>query len=163
MWVDYRYGEKVRRILRPINARAKELREAAKEGTISVREAMNAIAGVVIKQSDPMESLEPEARRAVFSKHLGSSGALMAGLVVTAITMPGTRWTLMFIPVGIPVRVMMGLLVGWDVSGVVWNWGMNISHTGHLWGDAMGLVLYAVWLRRVPMPWKRVSGGPGRV
>jgi len=89
----------------------------------------------------------------MFSPHIGSSGGLMAMFLVSAWTMPQLKWTLMFIPYGIPSRVLMGALLAWDVAGAMgWDLvGRGIGHMGHLGGDVMGVVLYALWLRRLPV------------
>jgi len=78
---------------------------------------------------------------------------LMAMFLVSAWTMPQLKWTLMFIPYGIPSRVLMGALLAWDVAGAMgWDLvGRGIGHMGHLGGDVMGVVLYALWLRRLPV------------
>lgn len=94
--------------------------------------------------------------RGMFAAHVGSSGGLMAMLMVVAAVAPESRWGLMLLPFSVPARVMAGAMVTWDLAGAMgwggeWMKALGIGHTGHLAGDIVGLLLYAVWLRRFRM------------
>lgn len=86
----------------------------------------------------------------MFMNYLGSSGGLMGMLTASAILAPRSSWQLMFIPIPIRAPYMVGGLVAWDLAGALGVWKDDIGHWGHLAGDVMGLLLYMVWLRRMP-------------
>lgn len=88
----------------------------------------------------------------VFSQNVGSSGALMAMISIVAIAIPQSKWGLMFIPYSMAARTMYGGLVAFDVAGVLGiTPNMGIGHMGHLCGDVMGVLIYVLWLKRLPV------------
>ena len=116
---------------------------------VMVKDAFGATQEKVVKVLQPAPGME-----GVFSAHLGSSGGLMAMFTISALVMPQMKWQLMFIPVGIQSRYMMAGLLAFDVAGAMGVGplrGSGIGHWGHLGGDVMGVLIYALWLRRLPI------------
>jgi len=102
--------------------------------------------------------------RSVFASSIGSSAGLMAMITTAAVAMPQTKWGILFLPFSTGARPMLGALVAWDLAGVLgYAPDMGVGHLGHLCGDLVGLLMYALWLRRLPvsrlMAWKRKREG----
>jgi len=100
----------------------------------------------------------------MFDSNIGSSAALMAMFMTTAIAMPQSKWGLMFMPFTVGARPMVGALVAWDLAGALgYTPDMGVAHVVHLCGDIVGLLMYALWLRRLPasrlMAWCRKREG----
>jgi membrane associated rhomboid family serine protease len=88
----------------------------------------------------------------MFAANLGSSAGLMGLMSVVAVTMPQTTWGLLFLPMQIPSRFIFSGLITWDLLcslGILPE--MGIAHEGHLAGAAVGMLLYAAWMRRLPV------------
>lgn len=97
---------------------------------------------------------ESRLRRAVvFAK--GSSTSLMAMGTVCAIVYPSLEVSLMFIPVGIPIRMAMGCFALFDLGGMYYDYGIPIGHSGHIGGVVAGTILYALWIRKLPNVFQR--------
>ncbi|EWC45443.1 hypothetical protein DRE_00842 [Drechslerella stenobrocha 248] len=82
---------------------------------------------------------------------LGGSGALYGMLAITAIVNPGAKFQLMFVPVDISVRTLFMALCAGDLTFLGLRseaWGA----IGHLTGALAGVMLWALWLRRVKLP-----------
>ncbi|KAG0637368.1 hypothetical protein HOY80DRAFT_1010762 [Tuber brumale] len=85
------------------------------------------------------------------SANLGSSGGIVALGTIAAIIFPGMELNLMFIPYDFRIRTLMAALAVFDFGGAfVWDYGLGISHMGHLAGYVSGILIYTLWLRRVP-------------
>lgn len=102
--------------------------------------------------------------KGMFISSIGSSAGLMAMITTTAIAMPQSKWGLMFLPFTVGARPMVGALVAWDLAGALgYAPDMGVGHVGHLCGDVIGLLMYALWLRRLPvsrvMAWRRKREG----
>ncbi|KAF3936093.1 hypothetical protein ABW20_dc0107741 [Dactylellina cionopaga] len=82
---------------------------------------------------------------------LGGSGALYGFLAITAIVNPAAKFELMFIPVGISVRTLFMALCTADLSFIALKNEMY-GTIGHLSGAAAGVLVWALWLRRVRLP-----------
>ncbi|KAK6356139.1 hypothetical protein TWF718_000511 [Orbilia javanica] len=82
---------------------------------------------------------------------LGASGVLSGFLAITAIVNPMAKFELMFIPIGISVRTLFMGFVTFDLVGVGIR-GESIGNIGHLTGAAAGILVWALWLRRVKLP-----------
>ncbi|KAA8911378.1 hypothetical protein FN846DRAFT_774106 [Sphaerosporella brunnea] len=141
----YRHGDAVRRG----EGTAIVLREVQlPTGEVAVRQVLTA---------DP-------AYKAMFASNMGSSAGLMGLMSVVAIAMPQTTWGLLFLPMEVPSRTIFAGLLAFDAAGVAGVIpDLGIGHLGHLSGAAVGALLYALWLRRLPASrhlWRlRRSGG----
>ncbi|KAK6515213.1 hypothetical protein TWF506_007556 [Arthrobotrys conoides] len=82
---------------------------------------------------------------------LGASGVLSGFLAITAIVNPMAKFELMFIPIGISVRTLFMGFVTLDLVGIGMR-GETIGNIGHLTGAAAGILVWALWLRRVRLP-----------
>ncbi|CUS08420.1 unnamed protein product [Tuber aestivum] len=99
---------------------------------------------------DGRKHLERKLNDAV-SANLGSSGGIIALGTIAAIVCPGMELNIMFIPYSFRIRTLMALLAAFDFGGAfVWDYGLGIGHKGHLAGYISGILLYTLWLRRVP-------------
>ncbi|RPB03275.1 hypothetical protein L873DRAFT_1670665 [Choiromyces venosus 120613-1] len=107
-------------------------------------------AAAALLDEDGRRRLEKRLKDAV-SANLGSSGGIIALGTVAAIVCPGMELNLMFIPYGFKIRTLMAALAAFDFGGAfLWDYGLGIGHTGHLAGYVSGILLYTLWLRRVP-------------
>ncbi|KAK6363387.1 hypothetical protein TWF730_000819 [Orbilia blumenaviensis] len=82
---------------------------------------------------------------------VGASGVLVGFLAITAIVNPMAKFELMFIPVGISVRTLFMGFAGMDLVGVGLGWE-QVGNLGHLMGAVGGVLVWALWLRRVRLP-----------
>lgn len=39
---------------------------------------------------------------------------------------------IMFIPAGIPVRMIIGAFAAFDLGGMIWGYGLPLGHSGHI-------------------------------
>ncbi|CAZ82787.1 unnamed protein product [Tuber melanosporum] len=105
---------------------------------------------VTVIDEDGRNHLERRLKDAL-STNLGSSGGIVALGTIAAIVCPGMELNLMFIPYDFRIRTLMAALAVFDFGGAfVWDYGLGISHMGHLAGYVSGILLYTLWLRRVP-------------
>ncbi|PWW71716.1 hypothetical protein C7212DRAFT_367122 [Tuber magnatum] len=103
---------------------------------------------------DGREHLERKLKDAV-SANLGSSGGIITLGTIAAIVCPGMELNLMFIPYGFRIRTLMVALAAFDFGGAfVWDYGLGIGHKAHLAGYVSGILLYTLWLRRVPFAFR---------
>ncbi|KAF3924005.1 hypothetical protein ABW21_db0204269 [Orbilia brochopaga] len=82
---------------------------------------------------------------------LGGSGALYGMLGIAAIVNPGAQFQIMFIPVAISVRTLFMALTAGNLAG----YGLRnetFGTVGHLTGAVAGVLLWALWLRKVKLP-----------
>ncbi|KAK6531090.1 hypothetical protein TWF281_007915 [Arthrobotrys megalospora] len=82
---------------------------------------------------------------------LGASGVLCGFLAITAIVNPMAKFELMFIPVGISVRTLFMAFTTIDLVCIGLR-GEKVGNTGHLAGSLAGVLIWALWLRRVKLP-----------
>ncbi|WFD33844.1 rhomboid protease [Malassezia cuniculi] len=79
---------------------------------------------------------------------LGSSGAVYAALVLTALAFPDASVSLVFLPMtAMPIQWGVAGMVAMDVVGLVRGW-RTFDHAAHLGGAFFG-ILYYVWGPRV--------------
>lgn len=94
--------------------------------------------------------VQPDFDRYKNAHHLGASGALCCLATISAIAQPWMRWGILFIPYGMPARLLIGGLAGFDAIGWVQGWNDGIGHSAHLGGNVMGVALWLLWFRRSP-------------
>ncbi|KAK6332297.1 hypothetical protein TWF696_003017 [Orbilia brochopaga] len=82
---------------------------------------------------------------------LGGSGALYGMLGIAAIVNPGAQFQIMFIPIAISVRTLFMALTAGNVVGFGLR-NETFGTVGHLTGAVAGVLLWALWLRRVKLP-----------
>lgn len=73
---------------------------------------------------------------------------------ICAIAYPALMLRPMFIPAGIPIRMVIGAFVAFDLGGMIWGYGLPLGHSGHIGIDPqalkyLGLRIYAdvIWDR----------------
>ena len=125
--------------------------EMLKHGKLRSSEVIQVVEFVGEDGQRKFTAMAKPGMQSVITANMGSSSGLMALMTVSAITMPQMKWGVLFLPWQFGARSMLGALVVWDVlgtAGIVPNFG--IGHVGHLCGDVVGVLLYVLWLRRLP-------------
>lgn len=80
---------------------------------------------------------------------LGSSSAIIALGTICCFLAPQLRAGLLFLPVDFKLRTLLAANAAFDAWGYfVKDWGIGIGHGGHLAGNAAGLLLWFLLLRR---------------
>ena len=75
---------------------------------------------------------------------LGASGAIMGVAVAFAYTFPNTELFLIFLPIPIKAKWLIGAYVVYDVVFGITG-GDNIAHFAHLGGALTGFILMLIW------------------
>ena len=84
---------------------------------------------------------------------VGASGAIYGVLVAFGILFPNAKLFLIFLPVPIPAKYFIPVLIGLDLfSGVTGFsiFGGNVAHFGHVGGAVIGLLLMLYWRSKAP-------------
>jgi membrane associated rhomboid family serine protease len=85
-----------------------------------------------------------------YSVAVGASGALYGVLVAFALLFPNFKIMLIFLPVPIPAKYFVPVLLLIDLSAGLTGiaiFGQNIAHFAHLGGAMAGFVLVKTWLK----------------
>lgn len=75
---------------------------------------------------------------------LGASGAIMGVAVAFAYTFPNTELFILFLPIPIKAKWLIGAYVVYDVVFGITG-GDNIAHFAHLGGALTGFILMLIW------------------
>lgn len=81
---------------------------------------------------------------------VGASGAIYGVLVAFALLFPNFKIMLILIPVPIPAKIFVPILLLIDLSAGITGvsiFGQNIAHFAHIGGAVMGLLLVKFWLK----------------
>ena len=81
---------------------------------------------------------------------VGASGAIYGTLVAFALLFPNFKIMLIFLPVPIPAKYFVPVLLLIDLSAGLTGisiFGQNIAHFAHIGGAVMGLLLVKFWLK----------------
>jgi len=76
---------------------------------------------------------------------VGASGAIMGIFIAFAFLFPNTKLMLLFPPIPIKAKYMMGALVLFDVFSGVGGFSTGIAHFAHLGGALCGFILMQLW------------------
>ncbi len=82
---------------------------------------------------------------------VGASGAIYGVLVAFAMLFPNQKIMLIFLPVPIPAKVFVPVLLLIDLTGGITGFsifGGNIAHFAHIGGAIIGAVLTLAWKRK---------------
>jgi membrane associated rhomboid family serine protease len=86
------------------------------------------------------------------ARMVGASGALYGILVAFAVLFPNKKIMLIFLPVPIPAKVFVPILLLIDLTGGITGFsifGSNIAHFAHIGGAVIGLVLSLAWKKQL--------------
>jgi membrane associated rhomboid family serine protease len=76
---------------------------------------------------------------------VGASGAIMGIFIAFAILFPNTKLMLLFPPIPIKAKFLMGGLILFDVFSGIGGFSTGIAHFAHLGGALCGFVMMNVW------------------
>lgn len=93
---------------------------------------------------------DPSPKSTLESRSLGASSGLCTLLMAATLSAPSARWSLLFIPVGIPLFLITSAEVAWEAWSYYENVADGVSHSGHLAGHLAGVVLWFGVLRWTP-------------
>lgn len=79
------------------------------------------------------------------SRVWGASGAVYGILAGFALKFPHQKLGLLFIPVQIPARVFVMLIIAWDLFAGLGSFNTGIAHFAHLGGALAGYLLIRYW------------------
>ena len=100
------------------------------------------------------QQLQLEIFRVVSSQAVGASAAIMGIVVAFAYIFPNTKLMLIFFPVPISAKYLIGAVVAWDIiAGLLGtltmmgmaNYNDNIAHFAHIGGALVGIILLMYW------------------
>lgn len=98
---------------------------------------------------DPTMALleaNPDAWGTYFSSSLGASGALFGLLTAFALLFPNTEMYLMFVPVPIKAKYLVGVYILMELYlGFTMHGADNVGHFAHLGGALFGFLLVKYW------------------
>ncbi len=75
----------------------------------------------------------------------GASGAIYGVMVGFAMKFPNTKLGLLFIPVQIPAKIFVLLVIAWDLFAGFGSFNTGIAHFAHLGGALAGFLLINYW------------------
>jgi len=76
---------------------------------------------------------------------VGASGAIMGVFIAFALLYPDVKLMLIFPPIPVKAKYLMGVLVLVDLFSGVSGYSTGIAHFAHLGGAIMGFVLITIW------------------
>lgn len=83
------------------------------------------------------------------STMVGASGAIYGLTVAFAVMFPNAKMSLLFLPIGIPAKFFIPLLLCYDLfsgfSSTMGTGGSNVAHFAHLGGALAGFLLMLYW------------------
>lgn len=83
----------------------------------------------------------------MYSSAWGASGAIYGVMVGFAMKFPDTKLGLLFIPIQIPAKVFVLLIIAWDLFAGLGSMNTGIAHFAHLGGALAGFLLIRYWER----------------
>lgn len=98
--------------------------------------------------------IQNELINVIRSQAVGASAAIMGVVVAFAYLHPNTELMLMFIPIPIKAKYLIGAVIVWDiVAGLLStltmiglaNYNDNIAHFAHIGGALFGVILLMFW------------------
>lgn len=88
-------------------------------------------------------------QQAILSSSLGASGGVFGLLAAFAILFPNTEMQLMFIPIPVKAKYMIGAIVLFEVySAFNPIPGDNVGHLAHLGGAIVGAIIVLFWRKK---------------
>ena len=81
---------------------------------------------------------------------VGASGAIVGVAIAFAVLYPDVKLMLMFIPVPVKAKYLMGAFVVFDLVAGFGPYNTGIAHFAHLGGALCGFILTWYWYRRNP-------------
>jgi membrane associated rhomboid family serine protease len=86
--------------------------------------------------------------KACASSSLGASGGVFGILAAFAILFPNTELQMLFFPVPIKAKFLIGAYVAYELY-MVFNprMGDNVGHLAHIGGAIVGAILVLIWRR----------------
>lgn len=79
---------------------------------------------------------------------LGASGAVYTIIVLCAMYYPNAKAGLLFIPIQIPLKILVAIFITIDILFMSGRVATGIAHLAHLGGALMGFILYIIWNKR---------------
>lgn len=76
---------------------------------------------------------------------VGASGAIMGVFIAFALLYPDVKLMLIFPPIPVKAKYLMGVLVLVDLFSGVSGFSTGIAHFAHLGGAIMGFILITMW------------------
>jgi rhomboid-like protein len=98
-----------------------------------------------ISGSNPPEVIEYVQYN--YSTLVGASGAIFGLLAGFAMLFPNTELYLMFIPVPIKAKYLIGVYLAFEVYSSVTNPNDQIAHLAHVGGAIVGIIFILIWRR----------------
>jgi membrane associated rhomboid family serine protease len=81
----------------------------------------------------------------LISSAWGASGAIYGVMVGFALKFPNTKLGLLFIPVRIPAKIFVLLIIAWDLFAGLGSLNTGIAHFAHLGGALAGFLIIRYW------------------
>ena len=88
----------------------------------------------------------------ISGRMVGASGAIYGILVAFAMLFPNQKIMLIFLPVPIPAKIFVPILLLIDLTGGITGFsifGGNIAHFAHIGGAIIGFVLCLAWKKKL--------------
>lgn len=125
---------------------------------VAARVPTDVIDTVVRSGRVPGPIFAPDVRQALLelatiyhAKMVGASGAVYGILVAFGLMFPDARLALLFLPVPIPAKYFVPILLAFDLLGGITGvslFGGNIAHFAHIGGALIGFLLMWHWRNR---------------
>ena len=82
-----------------------------------------------------------------FSSLVGASGAIFGLLAGFAILFPNTELMLLFLPVPIKAKYLIGAYLLFEIYNSIYQAGDHIAHLAHVGGALVGIIFILIWRR----------------
>lgn len=82
-----------------------------------------------------------------FSSLVGASGAIFGLLAGFAILFPNTELMLLFLPVPIKAKYLIGAYILFEIYNSIYQSGDHIAHLAHVGGALVGIIFILIWRR----------------
>ena len=83
-----------------------------------------------------------------FSTLVGASGAIFGLLAGFAMLFPNTELMLLFPPIPIKAKYLIGGYLAFEVYSSIYRSGDQIAHLAHVGGAVVGIIFILIWRKR---------------
>lgn len=84
----------------------------------------------------------------VMSSLVGASGAVFGLLAAFAILFPNTELMLLFPPIPIKAKYLIGGYIAFEIYNSIYNSGDTIAHLAHVGGAIVGAIIVLIWRKK---------------
>ena len=130
-----------------MNVNVESLRNLASQYDRTFPNELNEAFGKIVHTQEQADVASKYLRLCLMNG-IGASGAIFGLLAAFAILFPNTELYLMFIPIPIKAKYLIGVYVLYELYQVFSGSADNVNHLAHLGGALTGTILVLIWNKK---------------